>query len=192
MPPDPIGKFGTWFARARRAGEPQPEAMALATSDPRGKPSVRFVLLKHVDRRGFVFFTDRRSRKGRELRNNPRAAAVLYWPRLGRQVRLEGRVEPVSSDEADRYWRTRPKTSQIAASVSRQSRRLASRTELLQEWRRLRKRFARTEVPRPAYWTGFRLVPETIEFWTHRAHRLHHRECFVRSPSGWKSFLLQP
>ena len=166
--------------------------MALATAARRGPPSVRFVLLKGADRRGFAFFTDGRSRKGRELRASLRAAVAFYWHRLGRQVRIEGRVEEVSAADADAYWATRPRASQLAALASQQSAALASRRVLMARWRRLRRRYRGRPVPRPPAWTGFRIVPKSIEFWTHREHRLHERELFVRTRAGWGRRLLQP
>src|SRR5437867_742385 len=165
--------------------------MALATAGRRGA-SVRFVLLKGADRRGFAFFTDGRSRKGRELRASVRAAVAFYWNRLGRQVRIEGRVEQVSTAEADAYWATRPRASQLAALASHQSAALASRRSLTGRWQALRRRYRRHPVPRPPAWTGFRIIPESIEFWTHREHRLHDRELFVRTRAGWRRRLLQP
>ena len=166
--------------------------MALATAGGRGAPSVRFVLLKGADRRGFVFFTDGRSRKGRELRASAHAAVAFYWNRLGKQVRIEGRVEEVSPAEADAYWATRPRASQLAALTSEQSAALASRRALIARWTALRRRYRRRPVPRPPTWTGFRLVPASVEFWTHREHRLHERELFVRTRAGWRRRLLQP
>jgi pyridoxamine 5'-phosphate oxidase len=192
MPSDPVACFQRWFRQAERAGTPLAEAMALATATGRGAPSVRFVLLKGVDERGFAFFTDGRSRKGRELGQNPHAALAFYWNRLGKQVRIEGRVEAVSAAEADAYWATRPRASRLAALASQQSAPLASRTALDARWRRLRRRYRGKPVPRPPGWTGFRVVPETIEFWTHRARRLHDRELFVRRRKGWTRRLLQP
>jgi pyridoxamine 5'-phosphate oxidase len=188
----PLARFRRWFAQARAAEQPLAEAMALATADERGRPSVRLVLLKHADEQGFVFYTNAASRKGRELRGNPRAAAVFHWDRLGRQVRVEGRVEMVSAAEADAYWATRPRESQLAALASAQSAALGSRRELLETWRRLRCRHRGADVPRPRDWTGFRIAADAIEFWTHRDHRLHDRELFVRGRQGWKSRLLQP
>lgn len=187
---DPFTQFNAWFAEARRI--PLAEAMALATADTRGRPSVRFVLLKQCDHRGFVFFTNARSRKGRELHDNPRAAAAIYWDPLGKQVRIEGRVEEVSATEADAYWVTRPRASQLAALASQQSAALASRSDLLARWRTLRQRYRGKAVPRPPGWTGFRIVPDAIEFWIHQEHRLHQRELFVRTRGGWKRKLLQP
>lgn len=192
MTHDPIRRFRRWFATAQRRGVPQPEAMALATVGETGLPSVRFVLLKHVDENGFVFFTDGRSRKGRELRAAPHAAATFYWTSLGRQVRLEGRVEQVEADVADAYWQTRPRASQLSASASRQSAKLADRDVLVQRRRRLARQYRAAAVPRPSSWTGFRLIPDSLEFWTHRDNRLHHRELFIRTGRGWRVGLLSP
>jgi len=192
MPDDPLRRFRRWFDEARRAGVPLPEAMALATADTAGRPSVRFVLLKEADERGVVFFTDARSRKGRELRENPRASAALFWDAIGKQVRLEGRTEGVAPAEVDRYWKTRPRESRLAALSSTQSAPIASRASLVATWRKLARRHPTDDVPRPAYWTGFRLVPDAIEFWRHRDHRLHERELFVRTRRGWTRTLLQP
>lgn len=189
---DPITRFRRWFDQARRAGIALPEAVALGTADTARRPSVRFVLLKGVDQRGFVFFTNARSRKGQELKRNPRAALAFYWDPLGKQVRVEGRVVEVSGEEADAYWRTRPRASQLAAAVSLQSATLARRSKLLERWKGLTRRYRNRDVPRPPEWTGFRLIPEAIEFWIHREHRLHERELYRRSRRGWKRRLLQP
>jgi pyridoxamine 5'-phosphate oxidase len=189
---DPIAKFVRWLAEARRAGIPNYEAIALATAACSGRLSVRFVLLKGVDERGFVFFTDARSRKGRELRDNPRASFAHYWQLKGRQIRVEGLVEEVTPAEADAYWSTRPRQSQLAASASHQSATLGSRAELLARFVGLARRFRGREVPRPSYWTGFRVRPESIEFWTHRQHRLHDREIYLRRGRAWRRDLLQP
>ncbi len=171
---------------------PLPEAVALATADRRGRPAVRYVLLKHVDERGFVFFTDGRSRKGRELAANPEAALACYWDALGRQVRVEGRVVIVAAAEADAYWATRPRESRLAASASQQSAPLRSRAALLRRWRVLGRRHPGEEVPRPPQWQGYRIVPRAIELWTRGAFRLHHRERFERRRDGWTRTLLQP
>ena len=189
---DPIRLFRSWFAAARRAGVAAPEAMALATADRRGRPSVRFVLLKGVDDRGFVFYTNADSRKGGEIAANPRASLALYWQPIARQVRVEGRIERVSDAEADAYWATRPRESRFAGSVSRQSRPLRSRADLIARWRKLVRDVGDGEIPRPANWTGFRIVPDAIEFWRERPHRLHERDSFVRSRSGWKRSMLNP
>jgi pyridoxamine 5'-phosphate oxidase len=142
--------------------------------------SVRFVLLKQIDERGFVFFTDARSRKGCELRANPRASLGFYWQAKGRQVRVEGRVEKVAPAEVDIYWSTRPRQSQLATSASHQDARLRSRAELVARCAQLARKFRGRAVPRPPWWTGFRIRPDAIEFWTHREHRLHHREIYLR------------
>jgi pyridoxamine 5'-phosphate oxidase len=192
MTDDPVRRFRRWFADAGRARIPLPEACALATADARGVPAARFVLLKQADAAGFVFFTDGRSRKGRELAANARAALAFYWHATGRQVRVEGRVEPVDAAAADAYWATRPRESQLAACSSHQSAPLASRQELLARWRLLARRHRGEPVPRPATWTGYRIVPGAIEFWTRADHRLHRRERFVRRRSGWTRVALQP
>jgi len=192
VPTDPLARFRRWFDEARRARIPLPEAMALATADRAGHPSVRFVLLKQADGRGFVFFTDARSRKGRELRDNPRASLALYWHAIGKQVRVEGRTEDVPAADVDRYWQTRPRESRLAALSSTQSARLSARAALLTGWRKFDRRYPGEGVPRPPYWRGFRLVPDTIEFWRHRDHRLHERELLVRTRRGWSRTLLQP
>jgi pyridoxamine 5'-phosphate oxidase len=190
---DPIARFERWFAAARRTGAALPESVALATADRSGRPAVRLVLLKGVDERGFVFFTDGRSRKGRDLAQNPRAALAFHWSALGRQVRVEGRVVEVSRAEADAYWRTRPRASQLAASSSHQSAPLDARADLVARWRELTRAHAGREVPRPRTWTGFRIVPSRIEFWTHRDHRLHDRELFARARGGgWTMTRLNP
>ena len=192
MPPDPIARFRRWFREAARARVALPEAVALATASARGEPSVRFVLLKGADAHGFVFYTDARSRKGRELAANARAALAFHWQPLGRQVRVEGRVRRVSVAEAEAYWRTRPRGSQLSAATSHQSSRLASRASLVARRNRLERRLEGRAVPRPELWTGFRIEPRAIEFWTHRDDRLHHRERFERTPRGWRTTLLEP
>lgn len=192
MPANPLVIFQRWFQHAQRAGVPLPEAMALATADAAGRPAVRFVLLKQADRDGFVFFTHSTSRKGQELSVNPRAAGVFYWDAIGRQVRFEGAVEPVSAAEADQYWSTRPRVSQLAAWASDQDAWLPSRAVLLRHWKAMQKKFHGRAVPRPKGWKGYRVVPDVIEFWTRRAARLHHREQFTLAARGWKRQLLQP
>jgi pyridoxamine 5'-phosphate oxidase len=190
--PDPIAKFMRWLEDARRADIPNYEAMALATAARNGRTSVRFILLKRIDQRGIVFFSDMRSRKGRELRQNPRASLAICWHATGRQVRAEGRVEEVAAAEADAYWPTRPRQSRLAATASYQSARLRSRAELMARFERLAQKFKGREVPRPRFWTGFRVRPDTIEFWTHREHRLHDREIYRRRGHSWRRELLQP
>jgi pyridoxamine 5'-phosphate oxidase len=192
MTPDPIARFQRWYAQARRTRIVRPDAMVLATADASGRPSARMVLLKHADDDGFVFYTNARSRKGDDLRANPRAALTFHWDGLGKQVRIEGRVEEVSPAEADAYWATRPRASQLAALASQQSAPLATRARLVGRWRALTRRYRRSPVPRPAHWTGYRVVPDAIEFWTHRDHRLHDRELFTRRGRGWTVARLQP
>jgi pyridoxamine 5'-phosphate oxidase len=189
---DPIAKFIRWLDDARKLKIPNYEAMALATADGNGLPAVRFVLLKRIDQRGFVFFTDSRSRKGRELRANPHASLAFYWQQNGRQVRVDGCIEEVALPEVDEYWSTRPRRSQLAASASCQSARLSTRTLLTGRVTRLATRMRGREVPRPQGWVGFRLNPDAIEFWTHREHRLHERELFIRHGNNWQRSLLQP
>ena len=189
---DPITKFVRWLDEARRLRIPNYEAMALATAVRGGTTSVRFVLLKGIDARGIVFFTDARSRKGHELRANPRASLALYWQPKGRQVRVEGGVQEVSPEEADAYWATRPRQSQLAASASYQSAQLHSRAELLGRYSRLARKLRGQQVPRPSWWTGFRVRPDVIEFWIHREHRLHDREIYRRRGREWRRSFLQP
>ena len=171
---EPLAQLEAWLAEAREA-VPQPDVMALATADGDGRPSARMVLLRGVDRRGVTFFTNRDSRKGRELRANPRAAAVVHWWELGRQVRVEGPVEELSDAESRAYWATRPRGSQIAAWASRQSEPLSGRDELDASVAEAEARFAGGDVPLPPFWGGYRIVPESIELWQHRDSRLHDR-----------------
>jgi pyridoxamine 5'-phosphate oxidase len=192
MADDPVRRFRRWFAAAARAGVPLPEACALATADARGVPAARFVLLKHADARGFVFFTDGRSRKGRELAANARAALVFYWHAPAHQVRVDGHVVRVGPAESDAYWATRPRASQLAARASHQSAPLASRAALLARWHALARQYRGRPVPRPRTWVGYRIVPRAIEFWTRGAHRLHDRERYVRRGRRWRRVRLQP
>ena len=188
---DPIAVAQAWLDEAQNVvGEPQ--TMTLATATPDGKPSARVVLLRGLDDRGLVFFTNRESRKGQELRRNPRAAVVLHWWELGRQLRVEGVVEEVSEEESAAYWKTRPRGSQVAAWASRQSLELADRSELDARVAEARERFADGDVPLPPFWGGYRVVPETIELWTHRDDRLHERVRYERDGAGWTRALLAP
>ena len=188
---DPIAVAQAWLDEAQNVvGEPQ--TMTLATATPDGKPSARVVLLRGLDDRGLVFFTNRESRKGQELRRNPRAAVVLHWWELGRQLRVEGVVEEVSEEESAAYWKARPRGSQVAAWASRQSLELADRSELDARVAEARERFADDDVPLPPFWGGYRVVPETIELWTHRDDRLHERVRYERDGFGWRRALLAP
>jgi len=189
---DPIKRFQRWMRDAQRAGTELAESVALATSDRRGRPSVRYVLLKSVGHDGFVFYTHADSPKGRDMATNPHVALAVYWHETGKQVRVEGRVSRVDEAEADAYWLERPRASRIAAVASRQSRPLASRADLIRTYRSLEKRFFGKDVPRPPLWIGYRLVPREIEFWEREEPRLHHRELFVRRGAAWTKTLLQP
>jgi pyridoxamine 5'-phosphate oxidase len=189
---DPIDRFGAWFEEARAAGLSQPEAMTLATAAPDGRPDCRVVLLKDHDARGFVFYTNLESSKGAQLAANPRAALCFFWERLGRQVRIRGRVEAVSAAEADAYFATRPRGSQVGAWASRQSRVIADRAQLERQVAEVEARYRDAAVPRPPRWSGFRVVPEEIELWQQGESRLHHRELFTREAGGWRSELLSP
>lgn len=191
-PKDPLDLFGVWFEEAK-TGEPNdPDAMALASVGEDGMPSVRMVLLKGADRRGFVFYTNFESRKGRQLLARPKAAALFHWKSLRRQVRIEGEIQTVADEEADAYFATRPKDSQIGAWASDQSRPLAGRFELEQRIARFAAKYALGEVPRPPHWSGFRIVPQTIEFWRDGAFRLHDRLVYHRESQGWRTERLYP
>ena len=192
MATDPHSLFEEWFAEARLSEPNDANAVALATADAAGRPSVRMVLLKGHDERGFVFYTNLDSRKGGELVGNPRAALLFHWKSLRRQVRIEGDVEPVATAEADAYFATRSRDSQLGAWASDQSRPLASRALFESRYEEMRARFEGGDVPRPPRWSGFRLMPERIEFWSDRAHRLHERRLFERSGDGWSEGLLYP
>lgn len=190
---DPIRKFSEWLGEAKRAGTiREPTAMCLATATKDGRPSSRMVLLKGVDARGFVFYTNFESRKGEELKANAHAALCFYWDPMGKQVRVEGRAENVSDEEADAYFATRARDSQIGAWASDQSRPLSSRAALVARIAKEAARFLGRDVPRPPHWSGWRIVPERIEFWQNAEHRLHDREVFTRTGAAWESSLLFP
>ena len=188
---DALAQFREWL-HAAESIEPQPHAMTLATADAEGRPSARQVLLLGVDERGFVFFTNRASRKASELAGNPRAALVFHWFELGRQVRVEGTVEQVDEPESEAYWQTRPRGSQIAAWASPQSQRLGSRAELEGLYEEVEARFDDGDVPLPPFWGGYRVVPETIELWQHRENRLHDRIRYRRHGRSWRRERLAP
>jgi pyridoxamine 5'-phosphate oxidase len=190
--PDPVGLFLSWLELAEREGVEMPNAMALATADADGRPSVRHVLLRGVDPRGFVFFTNRESRKGRDLSVNPRAAGVLLWKELDRQVTVAGPVERVADDESDAYFASRPREAQIGAWASQQSRPIADRETLELQVTEATTRFSDGDVPRPPHWGGYRIVPDTVEFWQGRQHRLHDRFRYVRDGAGWRIERLNP
>jgi pyridoxamine 5'-phosphate oxidase len=189
---DPFEQFTRWYDDAIAHHQPQPEAMVVATSTPDGVPSARVVLLRGVDARGFCFFTDYGSRKGHELAANPRAAIVFHWPEVLRQVRSTGTVERVSDAESDAYWYARPRASRISAWASNQSHRVERRAALEAQVDAVHARFGDGEVPRPAGWGGFRLVPDAIELWQHRDDRLHDRLVYERTGDGWRITRLQP
>jgi pyridoxamine 5'-phosphate oxidase len=189
---DPIALFQDWLAEATAAEPNDPTATCLATIDAAGRPSARMVLLKGIDLRGFAFYTNLESRKSAEIAANPFAALCFHWKSLRRQVRVEGPVERVSDAEADHYFATRGRTSRLGAWASLQSRPLDSRATLEARLADIEKRFDRQDVPRPPNWSGFRIIPETIEFWTDGAHRLHDRIVFHRSGEGWRTERLYP
>ena len=192
MAADPHLLFDAWFAEAK-AGEPHDaEAMALATATADGRPSVRMVLLKGHDERGFVFYTNSRSRKGEELAANARAALLFHWKSLRRQVRIEGKVAPVAPLEADAYFASRSRDSQLGAWASDQSRPMVSREDFERRYAQLADAHQGKQVPRPPHWCGYRVAPDRIEFWTDRPHRLHERRLFTRAGTGWTEGLLYP
>jgi pyridoxamine 5'-phosphate oxidase len=188
---DPLRQFRRWFGEAQHAVR-APEAMAVATASADGAPSVRMVLLKEFDERGFVFYTGYDSRKGRDIAFNARAALLLYWDPLGRQVRVEGAVERTSRDESEAYFHSRPRGSQIAALASNQSGVIADRDELERRYRELEAEFESRDVPLPPAWGGFRVVPDTYEFWQHRENRLHDRLRYRRDADSWLVERLSP
>ena len=193
METDPLNEFRKWFEEARQTGVDQPEAMTLATATAAGVPSARVVLLKDVDAEGFVFFTNYRSRKAGELAANSRAALVVYWPGLKRQVRIEGTVERISPAESDAYFRTRPRESQLGAHASPQSETIGDRAELERRFREAEARFDGKVIPRPPHWGGYRVKPVSVEFWQSGFARLHDRIIYERNSDGsWRKGRLAP
>ncbi len=189
----PFALFGAWFADARKSEPNDPDAVALATATPSGAPSVRMVLLKDWGPDGFVFYTNGHSRKGGELHANPQAAMLFHWKSLRRQIRIEGTISEVSPEQADAYFASRSRDSQLGAIASDQSQPLGSRGEFLAQIAKVTARYLVGKVPRPPHWTGFRLAPSAMEFWLDRPFRLHERRRFERAPGGgWTSGLLFP
>ncbi len=189
---DPIVRFKELLAKAEELGIQLPNAAAFATAGKDFQPTVRMLLLKDVDERGFVFYTNMHSRKAGQVRDNPQASVCFWWPQLQQQVRVEGRVEGVSDAEADEYFVSRPRGSQIAAWASNQSREISSREELLAAVASLNEKYRHQSVPRPPHWSGYRVVPERIEFWIDRPDRLHERYVYTRQGDSWKLALLAP
>jgi pyridoxamine 5'-phosphate oxidase len=189
---DPFALFDEWFAEARTSEPNDPEAMALATANHAGMPSVRMVLLKGHGPSGFIVYTNEQSEKGRELEENPSAALLFHWKSLRRQVRIEGTVERVGNDEADAYFATRSRDSQLGAWASDQSRPLENRAVFEARYDEMKQRFEGQPVPRPPHWGGYRVAPERIEFWSDRPHRLHERRLFTKSGPDWSEGLLYP
>ncbi len=189
---DPFALFAEWMTLAQAEEINDPDAMALASSTPEGRPSVRMVLLRSVTPEGFGFFTNLDSRKGGDLAANPFAALLFHWKSIRRQIRIEGPVGPVTDAEADAYFATRGRDSQLGAWASDQSRPLDSRATFERRYEEARARFEGKDVPRPPRWSGWRVQPERIEFWSDRAHRLHERRLFTRTDGGWSEGLLYP
>ena len=192
MADDPFQLFDAWFAEAEASEPSDPNAMALATADAAGRPSVRMVLLKGHDSGGLLFHTHFDSRKGQDLAANPHAALLFHWKSLRRQIRVEGSVVLATQAESDAYFQTRPRERQLGAWASEQSRPLDSRATFEARLAEVERRFAGKPVPRPERWGGFRLTPDRFEFWLDREHRLHERRLFVREEGGWREGLLYP
>jgi pyridoxamine 5'-phosphate oxidase len=192
MTDDPIARFSVWLAEAEASEPNDPNAMALATVNAAGQPSVRMVLLKGLSANGFVFYTNQQSRKADDLRAVPSASLLFHWKTLRRQVRVEGAVTPVTDAEADAYFATRGRTSRLGAWASDQSRPLADRATLEARLAEVAARFEGQDVPRPPHWSGYRVAPERIEFWSDGEHRLHNREVFTRTATGWTAGWLFP
>jgi pyridoxamine 5'-phosphate oxidase len=192
MGTDPFQLFDQWLAEAKASEPNDPNAMALATADGSGRPSVRMVLLKGHGPEGFVFYTNEQSSKAEQIAANPRAALLFHWKSLRRQVRVEGCIEQVSDEQADAYFASRSRDSQLGAWASDQSRPLDSRGTFEQRFEHMKHRFEGQDVPRPPHWGGYRVIPKRIEFWSDRPHRLHERRLFTRDDGGWSEGLLYP
>lgn len=189
---NPLDLFGSWYEAANQAGILLPESMTLSTATSDGKPSSRMVLLKSHGPDGFFFYTNYGSRKASELDANPQAALLFYWAVLQRQIRIEGRIERISYEKSAAYFKTRSRESKIGALASRQSKELESRALLESDYKRIVKKYEGKEIPLPEYWGGYRLIPESIEFWQGRANRLHDRLLFIRDGDSWISTRLYP
>jgi pyridoxamine 5'-phosphate oxidase len=192
MDPDPMGQFRTWFEKVIEADLHEPNAMILATATRDGRPSARTVLLKGYDERGFVFYTNYEGRKASELEANPACALLFYWGELERQVRIEGRAVRLSGEESDAYFASRPRGSRLGAWASEQSRPVENRSILEERVKALEAEYEGREIPRPAFWGGYRVQPDSIEFWQGRENRLHDRLVYGRIGGGWKMQRLQP
>jgi pyridoxamine 5'-phosphate oxidase len=189
---NPFGQFENWFNQVMKIELVEPNAMILATADKKGKPSVRVVLIKGITNKGITFYTNYKSRKGKELLQNSSTALLFYWRELERQVRIEGKIKKISIAESQKYFETRPVESRIAAWASEQSKEITSREYLENRFKVFKKKFSGEEIPVPQYWGGFRLVPDYFEFWQGRENRLHDRICYKKSKRSWKIFRLAP
>jgi pyridoxamine 5'-phosphate oxidase len=192
MSDNPFALFATWMGDAKASGMREPTAMTVATANADGQPSARIVLLKEWNEKGFVFYTNSLSHKGHDLKQNPKAGLLFYWMELQRQIRIEGNVDQVTAAEADAYFATRRRESQLGAWASQQSEILENRDVLMERMNHYRLKFEGHDIPRPPHWLGYRVVPNNFEFWEEVDFRLHHRQQFTRSNGSWKKTLLNP